>query len=260
VNEVPAPAASVARIDAARAVSVRPGRLRRAAAGAWHVPAGLFFLACRPRLWPLVILPAIIGAVLIVAGLALGIYSMHLVEEVLAPSPGRVPAWLGMAITLALWIATAAGGILAGFALALLLSAPILDQLSRRVEQLMRGSARSASRGLRWEVAHSLKASLFLVAAAPLALALGMLPLVGPLVSLVWSASVVAYQQTDAALARRGLAFADRREWHRKWRWESLGFGLAGMVLLAVPVVDVLLGPALVVGGTRLVLESEDFV
>ena len=38
---------------AASSPSLRPGLLRRAAAGAWEVPAGFWFLARNPRLWPL---------------------------------------------------------------------------------------------------------------------------------------------------------------------------------------------------------------
>ena len=37
-----------------------------------------------------------------------------------------------------------------------------------------------------------------------------------------------------------------------------MGFGLAGMVVLLVPFANLLLGPALVAGGTLLVLDLED--
>ena len=63
---------------------------------------------------------------------------------------------------------------------------------------------------------------------------------------------------TDPALTRRGLSFREKRRWHRAWRAESMGFGLAGMVGLLVPFANLLLGPALVAGGTLLVLDLED--
>jgi uncharacterized protein involved in cysteine biosynthesis len=63
---------------------------------------------------------------------------------------------------------------------------------------------------------------------------------------------------TDPALSRRGMSFADKRRWHREWRAETQGFGLAGMLGLIVPLANLLLGPALVTGGTLLVLELED--
>ena len=46
----------------------RPGIFRRAAAGAWHVPAGFALLARAPRLWPLALLPAFLAVFCIVAG------------------------------------------------------------------------------------------------------------------------------------------------------------------------------------------------
>ena len=86
---------------------------------------------------------------------------------------------------------------------------------------------------------------------------LGLIPLVGPFLSLAWGGRAVAFQMTDPALTRRGLAFRDKRRWHRAWRAESTGFGLAGMVGLLVPLANLLLGPALVAGGTLLVLDLE---
>jgi CysZ protein len=242
----------------APAPAERPGRIRRAAAGAWHVPAAMFFLVRHVRLWPLAALPAALCAVFFVLGLFFGVFSLRAIEELLAPHPGSIPGWMAFGVTLALWIGTLAAGVIAGLALALLLSAPVLDALSRRVERLVRGSVPEGSRGLRWEIVQSLKGSLFLVAAAPLVFVLGLVPVAGPLLGFVWGAYVLAYQETDSPLTRRGLDFARRRHWHRAWRWESLGFGLAGMAVLVVPFANLLLAPALTVGGTRLVLEIED--
>jgi len=235
-----------------------PGRIRRAAAGAWHVPAGAFFLLRHPRLWFVAVLPALVCALLLLAGFFLGVFSIRTVEEALAPRPGRVAPWLAIVITLALWAGTVAAGLVAGLALALLLTAPLLDLLSQRVECTIRGSLRDGSRGVRWEVAQSLKGSLFLVAATPLVFGLGLIPLAGPVLGILWAAYILAYQQTDSPLTRRGLDFPERRGWHRQWRWESLGFGLTGLVVMAIPFANVFLAPALTVGGTRLVLEIED--
>jgi uncharacterized protein involved in cysteine biosynthesis len=59
-------------------------------------------------------------------------------------------------------------------------------------------------------------------------------------------------------LARRGLDFTARRKWHRRWRAETIGFGLAGLVFLIVPCAGLLVAPALTVGGTLMVLEFEE--
>jgi len=59
-------------------------------------------------------------------------------------------------------------------------------------------------------------------------------------------------------LSRRGLGTKAQVFWHGSFWGEGLGFGLAGLVLLAVPVLDFLAIPALIVGGTRLALELEE--
>jgi hypothetical protein len=43
--------------------------------------------------------------------------------------------------------------------------------------------------------------------------------------------------------------------WHREWRAESLGFGVAGVALLWA--VSPIVGPALAIGAARLVHEIE---
>ncbi len=235
-----------------------PGRLRRAAAGAWHVPAGLVFLLRRPRLWPAALLPTAVGVGFVALGLALGFFFLNEVERAVAPAPGRLPGWLALLITLGLWLATLATGAVIGLALALLVAAPLLDRLSRRTEELSLGTAVDQAPGLAWELRQSFKGASWFVAAAPLVFLLGLVPLLGPLLQLGWGAAALAFQQTDSALARRGLDFGARRAWHSQWRWESLGFGLAGLVALLVPFANFFLAPGLAVGGTRLVIEIEE--
>ncbi len=121
-----------------------------------------------------------------------------------------------------------------------------------------RGLLEDASRGLVFEVKESLRGAVYFLLAAPVLFLLGFIPLVGPLLALMWGARAVALQMTDPTLSRRGMSFADKRRWHALWRVETQGFGLAGMLGLIVPFANLLLGPALVTGGTLLVLELED--
>jgi uncharacterized protein involved in cysteine biosynthesis len=157
-----------------------------------------------------------------------------------------------------LWIATVGAEAFLGLGLALALAAPLLDQLSRRVEMRARGLLGDASPGLAFEVKQSLRGAVYFLIAAPVLFVLGFIPLVGPLLAVMWGARAVALQMTDPALSRRGLSFADKMRWHKEWRVETQGFGLAGMLGLIVPLANLLLGPALVTGGTLLVLELED--
>jgi hypothetical protein len=237
-----------------------PGILRRAAAGAWHVPAGFVFLARNPSLWPLAILPAILAVVCILAGFFLGLYAIPLLEKVLVPGEGRSRSgWASCSPSLC-GSGARGGGDDPRSGRGPPLSAPILERISRQVEARVRGEAIEHYRGLRWEMLQSFKGSMYFVFAAPVALLLSLIPLVGPVAGALWGAHALAFQQTDVPLARRGRNFRARREWHRRYRAESMGFGLAGLVTLLVPFVNMLIGPALSVGGTLLVLEFEEGV
>jgi uncharacterized protein involved in cysteine biosynthesis len=236
----------------------RPGLMRRVAAGAWHVPAGFVFLLRHPRLWPLAALPAVLAVLLLVVGGVLGYYVGPRVESSIAPAPGSAPVWMELPVSLLLWTATIGAGVFLGLGTALLLSAPLLDQLSRRVEERVRGTPAPDGPGLAWEAVQSLRGSLYFLVAAPGVFILGFIPVIGPLLSLLWGGRAVAFQMTDPALTRRHLTFRDKRRWHRAWLPESQGFGVTGMVGLLVPLAYPLLAPALVTGGTLLVLGLEE--
>ena len=235
----------------------RPGLLRRVAAGAWHVPAGFAFLLRHPPLWPLAVLPAVLTAALLFAGLVLSWYFVPRIEDALAPSPARVGDFLALTASVALGLMTLATGAMLGFALGLVLAGPVLDRLSERTERLAGddGAAPPLGRGIRFEAVQSLQAALFFALAVPLAFLVGLVPLVGPVLATIWGGFALGFQLTDGPLARRGLAFAAKLGWHSRWRPETLGFGLLGLLTLLVPLANLLMAPALVVGATRLVLE-----
>ena len=235
----------------------RPSAIRRAGAGAWHVAAGFAFLLRRPSLWPLALLPTILMVVCLTGGALLAIYSVTWVEGALLPADSRLST-VGVFLTMTVYVGTILAGLVLGLAVALLLAAPVLERLSGRVDTLVRGEPVDRSRGLRWELAQAFRGALYFLGAAPGVFLLNLVPIVGPPLALWWGSYALALQQTDAALARRGMDFAERREWHRQWKAESLGFGMAGLVTLIVPLANFLIAPALAVGGTWLVLELED--
>jgi CysZ protein len=222
------------------------------------VPAGFGFLLRRPALWAFAALPAALAVVLIVLGLVLGVFAGARVEARFAPAPGSVPVWVELPVGLLIWTATLGSCAFLGLGIALVLASPILDQLSRQVEALSRGHVGDSGKGLRWEAGQAVRGSLYFLAAAPGVFLLGLVPVLGPFLSIAWGGRAVAFQMTDPALGRRGLSFREKRGWHRAWRAESMGFGLAGMVGLLVPFANLLLGPALVAGGTLLVLDLEE--
>ncbi len=238
-------------LEKARArLSLTP--LRRLGAGAWQVPAALFFLLRRPSLWPLVVLPALAVAALVVSGLLTGAYLAPHVQEAMAP--GERSLWVEGPAALGAWLVTPLVIGFIGFGFALALTAPLLDRLSREVERRESGRIEDAERGLRWDVSQSLRALVYFGLRAPGVLLLGLVPLAGPPLAALWAGHAMAVNQTDGILARRGLDFEERRAWHRRLRLESLGFGVAAVWTLFIPIANLLLLPLLAIGATRLVL------
>jgi uncharacterized protein involved in cysteine biosynthesis len=235
----------------------RPGPALRAAAGAWHVPAGLGFLLRNRSLWSLSIVPAAVAGVLLTLGLVAGAFLAPQIETRLAPSQAHIPALLGLALTLSLWFGVVVATTALGLAISLLITAPLLERLSRKVEAQLGGRGAGRVPSEQWNFVLSMRTGLVFVAAALASLALAIVPLVGPFLSAAISAPLLAYQVIDPTLTRRDLAFEQKKLWHLRWRAEVVGFGLAALVALLVPVVNALLPSALAVGATRLVLDLE---
>jgi uncharacterized protein involved in cysteine biosynthesis len=235
----------------------RPGALWRAAAGAWHVPAGLYYLLRNPSFWPLAILPAFLCALFVVGGLFGGMFLFPRIQTALAMDHTRAAPWLDLLLTLTLGVGVLAAGAALGLAVALLLAAPLLEQMSRRTEARLRGHLEESAHGFGWEIGQSLKTALYFLAVMPIVFLLGLVPLLGPFLSALWGGIALSFQFTEAPLARRGLGFHDRRVWHQRWLAESLGFGLAALFVFLVPFANLLLGPALAIGGTMLVLDLD---
>ncbi|HJS59610.1 MAG TPA: EI24 domain-containing protein [Vicinamibacteria bacterium] len=237
------------------AVRSLPGTLRRAAAGAWHVPGGFIYLVRRPRLVPLAVLPALLAFVCVGGSLAVGLYAGPSIEAALTPAPERVPTPIAALLTVSVWLATLITALALGLAVALLLAAPVLDRLAKESERSAAAASADVGRGLTWEVRESLRSALYFLAAAPLVFVIGLVPLAGPPLAALWAARALSFQLTEPSLMRRGLGFAERRAWHREWWPESMGFGLLALAVLIVPCANLALVPALVVGATRLVVE-----
>jgi len=232
-----------------------PGTLRRAAAGAWHVPGGFLHLVRRPRLWALAALPALLAVACVGGSLALCLYAGPNIEAALTPAPDRVPTPVAALLAVSIWLATLITALALGLAAALLLAAPVLDRLSKEAERADSGASADVGLGLTWEVKESLRSALYFVAAAPVVFVIGLVPLAGPPLAALWAARALSFQLTEPSLMRRGLGFAERRTWHREWWPESMGFGLLALAVLIVPCANFALVPALVVGATRLVVE-----
>ncbi|HXV65373.1 MAG TPA: EI24 domain-containing protein [Vicinamibacteria bacterium] len=218
--------------------------------GVWYALSSFVYLLKRPSLWPLSLLPAVATVLLVSVGLAAGFW----IGPALANGVIEGESLWVSAASVGARFAAVLGGAVAGLGVALLLTAPFQELLSRKVEHQLRGELVDPARGIRWEMIQALKGALYFLSRTPFVIVLGLVPIAGPPLALLWAAHSLAFQQTDSTLARHGLDFGNRRRWHRQHRIESIGFGLGGLATLLVPVANFLLMPVLVVGATRMAL------
>ncbi|HXV37231.1 MAG TPA: EI24 domain-containing protein [Myxococcota bacterium] len=179
------------------------------------------------------------------------------------------PARAALALAGALAFALIAGSVLvASFLLANLLASPFLDVLASRVERIETGGVDDraptgvvdigvdALRSLREE----LRRLLFFVAVAGCLGAAGLLVpgaqlLTGPAL-LGFAIFYLPLDYASYTLDRRRYSFRNKRDWLLANRSAVLGFGSAAFLICALPGLNFVAMPLLVVGGTLLAIRN----
>lgn len=229
--------------------------LVRFLAGVSYIPGGASFLVRTPRVWPVAISPLIIAAALLMVGIFFGAFWAAWVQQsVFGESLRTIPVWFAFIVLTGLWAGSLAAGAIVALAIAFALLGPLFEKLSEKVEELS-GIHVRRSKGLKWEIVQSIKTAAYFALAAPVAIVIGLFPFVGPPLALLFTGHRVAFQTTDSVLLRRGMDFRARQAFHKRFRPETLGFGIAAVLLF--PVLNVLAVPVFVVAATRLVNDLE---
>ena len=204
-------------------------------------------------------IPALIALVVISVGLSLTLgYLRDFSTYVVA----LLPEWLDF-LDLVLTPLLYALGLLTGAwmlsLLAVVIASPFLGELSIAAERLRyadptvpaagvwRGAAMSLKREMR-KLGYHLPRLLgvFIITLIPLINALS------PVVWFVFGAWIMAVQFTDYAAENRGLPFIATLRHLRRNRLTALGFGACVTLTLAIPLLNILVIPVAVVGGTIL--------
>lgn len=243
---------------------------------------GIRFLRREPSLWALSAVPIFFAVVFVSVAISMFAVRFDWIHESLVAllpvlelgqwwswiwvGPGRVLFWLmgWLGVLLAFAISLVAALLLANLA-----SAPFLDRLSERVEALVRGVAgadgASGFSGLVSSTLRSFAAELrrlgFL---GGIWVSLSFLGLVIPGAQLVTGplllATTIVFLPLDYAgfaLDRRAVSFRVRRQWLRANLATMVGFGAIAFGACLVPVLNLVVMPALVTAGTLLVLRRE---
>lgn len=259
-----------------------PAGSARAAAASFGLPLeGARMLLRERRLWSLALVPALIS--LLALGGAIGgvVSQFGAIQEFVQGflptlevgdwytwlwiGPGKFLLWLlGKLLSLGFAVTCVVVALL----LASLIASPFHDTLSRRVEQIetgmvsepgdqgFRATLREGGRAAREE----LRRVVFFLVVWLLLLLVGIFvpggQLVAPPVLTLFTVLFLPLDYASYTLDRRQLSFRDKRRWLVRHVGAALGYGAAAFLLCAVPVVNLVAMPILVVAGTLLVLRN----
>jgi CysZ protein len=231
-------------------------------AGISFLLRGIGMYARSPKLMVLGLIPAVIAASLVTAGMAAVVYFAGDVADFITPWDRAWSGGLQETVRVVAEIAIIGVSLLLAIffyaALTLLIGDPFYEKISANVEAKLGGTPGEVELSFWRTLARSIKDSLrllvFTVLIGIVLFVAGFIPVVGetvvPFVGLLVSAWVLALELTTVPFERRGIRFIQRRRMLRGRRSMSLGFGIATFVCFLIPLGAVLVMPAAVAGAT----------
>lgn len=218
----------------------------------------------QPRLLRFAWIPALLSLAIIWAGLW---FAFSYITEFSDFLVAQMPSWLGFLsfiLTPLLYLLGLLTGAWLFGLVAILIASPLLGDLSLAVEQhTTPATAPQAPAFLPGLVAALRREGRKLLYHLPRLLGVAVLSVIpvintlSPLLWLVFGAWTLAVQFADYPAENRGLAFTDTLQRLRRARWTALGFGACATIALAIPILNFILVPVAVVGGTLLWQRTE---
>jgi CysZ protein len=225
---------------------------------------GLVYLARRPRLWFLVLIPLVLNVILF--ALLLGWGFSEFAETLNGWLSGH-QAWYWSALiwlaNILFWLVVLLVVYFIFTPLALLIASPFNDRLAESVEKTHGFNVKDDRPVLKMifgEAVYALKSEVKRLAVAlavfAVLLLFNLIPVFGPpiytVVAFLWSCWAAALEFTGFAADRRHLAL--RRKWDllRRSPAPVFGFGIVTVFFLMIPFLNVLVVPVSAVGGTML--------
>jgi CysZ protein len=215
---------------------------------------------------PWAVVPVVLNVGLVVAALVSVVLLTPLAVDWLLwarpAAPGPAFVWKVLTWTLALWLFVVAMVVL--YLSSGVVGSPFYDRLAQAVERVETGVEPPETWG-EWagltaaSVGHSAAALLLWAVALVVLSLLGLIPVVGAVIELVLSilltVVLVSREMVDGALTRRRLSFLAKIRFMWRHAAAMLGLGCATGALVWIPLLNFVVIPAAVVGGTLLVLE-----
>jgi CysZ protein len=220
----------------------------------------------RPGLRRFVIIPLLINILAFTLGLWLGVYQFQNLLEWLLPEGD---AWWIESARIALWVVFSAAAFLIVFfsftLVANLLGAPFNGLLSEKVERLLTARVGDDSGGIRALIktvptsimSEVRKFSYFIVIGAVIFI-FTLIPGVNILSPVLWgifTSWMLALEYIAYPMENHNMYFSQVRAGLKKMRAISFGFGVAVMLVTAIPLVNFLVMPSAVAGATTMWVE-----
>lgn len=228
-----------------------------------------FRMMVKPGLRSLVIIPLILNAIILTVLLtALGSWIQGWVD-VLA---GWLPDWLNWLTSLlkfTIWLAALLVFGLLFTVTANIVGAPFYGFLAARAEAQLTGNYPESELSVMQEASLAIatefrKLWYWLWRAALLgilSLLLMFIPGINMLVPVIWfvfGAWMLSLEYMDYPASNHGLDFKNKRAWLRSRKTVTYGFGSSVALITMIPVVNMLVPPAAVLGATQLWIKSQN--
>lgn len=226
--------------------------------GAGYLARG-FRLLLHPALRRFVLIPILVNLLLFVALTAVLIqqfgYLLNLMMVYL-PSWLEFLAWIILGL-LALFVV-----LIYGYSFSLItniIAAPFYGFLAERAEELVTGTKLDGETLLQMiprTILRELRKVWYFIWRGLLVLLLAFIPVIGPFIAALWAAWSMSIQYSDYAADNHQWPFRELRRSLRSRAQSSMGFGALVMLGTMVPLLNILVIPAAVIGGTLLWLEE----
>ncbi len=229
---------------------------------------GFALLRSVPRLRRLALLPFLLNLVLFVVGVPLAVwFAAHWSGSLLPESGFWSSGAVRVVLELIVGVLIAVGALFLFSAVGSAIAAPFSALLSEAIEEhvlIEHGMTPASSPGTLQGVVQSLGSAfgrlfLFLLCYPPI-LALQLIPGAGvilfPLLSFLYGAFVLSFDFSDPTFERHIDGFRAKLRYLLDHRALYLGFGGGAVAMMLVPVLNLLLIPVCVAGGTLAYLET----
>lgn len=226
--------------------------------GARYLVEGLKLLG-HPKLRLFVLVPILVNTVLFVV-LTVALFQQfgNMLDWFMEWLPGWLDflAWV-IGVIVALFVV-----LIYGYSFSMItnvLAAPFYGFLAEKAEEVISGRPMDGESFLQMiprTIFRELRKLWYFLWRSLFVLLLSLIPLVGPVIALIWGAWSMSIQYSDYAADNHQTAFLQFRHRLGDRNWSALGFGGTVMLGLMVPVLNIFIMPAAVIGGTLFWLQE----